>query len=65
MAASRVRATTSTPDVSRSSRCTSRGFSPFWLRQASSMESTLRVTPDPPCTASPAGLLKTKTFGSS
>ena len=64
-AAVRVRATTSTPDVSRSSRCTSRGLRPCRSVKASSIASTCRVTPEPPCTARPAGLFSTMTSASS
>ena len=58
-------ATTSTPAVSRSSRWTRRGLRPCRSVKASSMASTCRVTPEPPCTARPAGLLKTSTCASS
>ena len=54
VAAKRVLATSRQPDVSLSSRCTSRGFWPFESRITSSIWSTWRVVPEPPCTASPA-----------
>ncbi len=65
-AASRCLATSSTPVVSRSSRCTSRGRSPP-KRSAmpASMPSMWRLVPVPPCTASPNGLLRTRTCSSS
>ena len=48
--------------MSRSSRWTRRGFWPLSLRKASSMASRCCVSPDPPCTARPMGLLKTNTL---
>ena len=53
------------PAVSLSSRCTSRGFWPLASRSTSSIWSTCRVVPEPPCTASPAGLFSTSTSASS
>ena len=56
----RLRATTRMPDVSRSSRCTSRGRTPNSSPQLSSIPSICRLVFEPPCTASPAGLSSTK-----
>ena len=58
-------ATRRQPAVSLSRRCTSRGRWPSRLRIAPSMPSIWRVVPDPPCTASPIGLLSTITSSSS
>ena len=57
------RASSSTPDVSLSSRWTSRGRSPS-KASASSMPSRCCAVFEPPCTASPAGLSMTMTCAS-
>ena len=64
-AAKRVLATSKQPAVSLSSRCTSRGRCPCASRKTSSMPSMWRMVPEPPCTASPIGLLSTNTSASS
>ena len=64
-AASRCLATSSTPVVSRSSRCTRRGRSPKRSAMPASMPSMWRLVPVPPCTARPNGLLSTRTWSSS
>ena len=55
-AAAAVRPRIRTPEVSLSSRCTRRGRSSEPKRSASSMPSTWRVMPGPPCTGRPWGL---------
>ena len=59
-----VRAISNRPDVSLSRRWTSRGRSSKPKRSASSMPSTCRSVPVPPCTASPGGLFSTMTWSS-
>ena len=64
-AAGSVRATTITPDVSRSRRCTSRGRWRLLPWRPSSMPSIWRATPEPPWLGMPLGLFSTKVDASS
>ena len=65
VAAKRVLATSRQPEVSLSSRCTSRGRWPSFDVMLPSMPSMWRYVPEPPCTLRPIGLFSTITSSSS